>query len=289
MKARTLTSVVYVIVVAALCAAKWLIPQGYGALLFDALFLVIAAVGAFEAIRAFGCVSLLQRAVAITFSALAVPFYALFAMLLGTGGWPGAAVALGAGAVIVCILFVADHSRSDLKSTLGALFVLVYCGLLTAVLSAVNHMEYNSMLAILVLFICVPFTDAAAFLTGISIGKRLSLKLAPSVSPHKTVAGAIGGLIGGIAGGVAAYYLYVVLDGEVVLSTALPGWAFAIIVGFAASVAAQFGDLFESALKRSVGVKDMGNLLPGHGGVLDRFDGTLFAGIVVLLAFIFVV
>ena len=60
-----------------------------------------------------------------------------------------------------------------------------------------------------------------------------------------------------------------------------------LITGAAVSVAAQFGDLFESAIKRECGIKDMGRLLPGHGGVLDRFDGTLFAGVVVLLAFVF--
>ena len=67
-----------------------------------------------------------------------------------------------------------------------------------------------------------------------------------------------------------------------------PGWAAAIIIGFAVSVATQFGDLFESAVKRECGVKDMGKLLPGHGGIMDRFDGTLFAGIVVLISFILI-
>ena len=61
-----------------------------------------------------------------------------------------------------------------------------------------------------------------------------------------------------------------------------------MIVGLALSVATQFGDLFESAVKRATGVKDMGSLLPGHGGVMDRFDGTLFAGIVAFIAFVFI-
>lgn len=285
MRTRSITSTVYVLAVIALCAGKWLIPGGYGALLFDALFCAVAAIGAFEVIRAFGCVSVLQRAITITFSALAAPLYALFAMLTGDGVM-GAVDALGVGALAICVLFVADHSRSDAKSTLCSLFTLAYTGLLTAVLSAVNHMEHNSMLAVMFLFVCVPFTDAGAYLVGMALGKRLPLKLAPVVSPHKTVIGAAGGLLGGIAGAVAAYYLYVALGGEVVLTTPLPGWAAAIIIGFAVSVATQFGDLFESAVKRECGVKDMGKLLPGHGGIMDRFDGTLFAGIVVLISFI---
>ncbi len=287
MKLRSITSTVYVLAVIALCAAKWLIPGDYGSLLFDALFCAVAAIGAFELIRAFGCVSLLQRAVTITFSALAVPMFALFAYLIGGLGWPGAVIALGVGALAVCVLFVADHSRSDVKSTLCCIFTLAYVGLLTAVLSAVNHLEQNSMLAIMFAFMCVPFTDAGAFLIGMALGKKLPLKLAPAVSPHKTVIGAAGGILGGIIGAVAAYYLFIALGGTPEFSLGMPEVVAVILVGLATSVATQFGDLFESAIKRAAGIKDMGRLLPGHGGILDRFDGTLFAGVVILLAFTF--
>ena len=287
MKLRSITSTVYVLAVIALCAAKWLIPGDYGSLLFDALFCAVAAIGAFELIRACGCVSLLQRAVTITFSALAVPMFALFAYLIGGLGWPGAVIALGVGALAVCVLFVADHSRSDVKSTLCCIFTLAYVGLLTAVLSAVNHLEQNSMLAIMFAFMCVPFTDAGAFLIGMALGKKLPLKLAPAVSPHKTVIGAAGGILGGIIGAVAAYYLFIALGGTPEFSLGMPEVVAVILVGLATSVATQFGDLFESAIKRAAGIKDMGRLLPGHGGILDRFDGTLFAGVVILLAFTF--
>lgn len=287
MKLRSITSTVYVLAVIALCAAKWLIPGDYGSLLFDALFCAVAAIGAFELIRAFGCVSLLQRAVTITFSALAVHMFALFSYLIGGSGWPGAVIALGVGALAVCVLFVADHSRSDVKSTLCCIFTLAYVGLLTAVLSAVNHLEQNSMLAVMFAFMCVPFTDAGAFLIGMALGKKLPLKLAPAVSPHKTVIGAAGGILGGIIGAVAAYYLFIALGGATEFSLGMPEVVAVILVGLATSVATQFGDLFESAIKRAAGIKDMGRLLPGHGGILDRFDGTLFAGVVILLAFTF--
>ena len=268
MKTRVITSTVYMLAVAALCAAKWFIPDGWGALLFDALFLAVAAIGSFELLRAFGGVSVVQRAVACTFCALSAPMYALTAMLMGSG-WTGAAVALCLGLLGVFFAFVADHSRSDANSTLRSAFALVYVGLLSAVLAASNHLTAgdNSMFAMLFLFLSVPFSDAGAYLI---------------------VIGAVGGLIGGMAGGVAAYYILVALGGTFASSSALPGWAFALITGLAVSVCEQFGDLFESAIKRSCGVKDMGNLLPGHGGVLDRFDGTLFAGIVIFLAFTFV-
>ncbi len=290
MKNRVITSTVYMLAVAALCAAKWLIPDGWGALLFDALFCAVAAIGSFEILRAFGGVSVAQRTVTVTFCALSAPMYALTALLTGSG-WTGAAVALGLGLAGVFVCFVADHARSDMNGTLHSAFAVVYAGLLTAVLAAANHLPYgdNSMLAVLFLFLSVPFSDAGAFLLGVALGKKLPAKLAPAISPNKTLIGAAGGLVGGMAGGVAAYYIFVAIGGSFASSSPLPGWAFALVLGLAVSVAAQFGDLFESAVKRSCGIKDMGNLLPGHGGVMDRFDGTLFAGAVVFLALTFVV
>ncbi|MCD8041144.1 MAG: phosphatidate cytidylyltransferase [Clostridia bacterium] len=285
---RTVTSVVYVLVVIALCVGKWLIPSGYGALIIDAVFTAIAVLGALELIRALGCISYMQRAVVIVFSALSVPLYVIFEMVMGAG-FAGMAYTMGAGILLLAILFVADHEQSNLKSTLSSAFVLFYAGLLTAILSAVNHLESNSMLAVMVLFISVPLTDACAFIVGLLLGKAIPCKLAPKVSPNKTVVGAIGGLIGGIGGAVAAYYLFIAFGGVSALNTSLPAWAVMIIVGLCISVMTQLGDLFESAVKRECGIKDMGKLLPGHGGVMDRFDGTLFAGVVVLIAFIFMV
>ena len=284
---RTLTSVVYVIVVIGLCAAKWLIPDGYGSLLFDAAFCLMSAGIAFEVLRAFGGVSVLQRAVTITFCTLCVPLYVLAEMLMDSGA-AGVVIALGLGAAAVCVLFVCDHERSDIKSTLVSLFTLIYAGLLPTLLSVINHLDENSMLAIMFTFICVPFTDAGAYLIGMTLGRVLPLKLAPNVSPHKTVVGAVGGLFGGVIGAICAYYLFIFLGGQTAFSTPLPEVVAMIIIGAFASVATQFGDLFESQIKRTCNIKDMGKLLPGHGGVTDRFDGTIFAGIVILIAFIFI-
>lgn len=102
-----------------------------------------------------------------------------------------------------------------------------------------------------------------------------------------SVESAAGGILGGIIGAVAAYYLFIALGGATEFSLGMPEVVAVILVGLATSVATQFGDLFESAIKRAAGIKDMGRLLPGHGGILDRFDGTLFAGVVILLAFTF--
>lgn len=116
--------------------------------------------------------------------------------------------------------------------------------------------------------------DSGAYIVGRMLGKHL---LIPRVSPKKTVEGLIGGLAAAAAVGVAA----------ALLALGLPGWQGALL-GVAGGLAAVLGDLFESLVKRQLGVKDSSRLIPGHGGVLDRIDGLLFvipvvAGCVMLI------
>lgn len=111
-------------------------------------------------------------------------------------------------------------------------------------------------------------SDIGAYFTGRAIGGR---KLIPSVSPGKTVAGAVGGLAGSML--VAWLYARYVLAPAAHLG--FTPWG-ALLFGAIISVAAQTGDLFESLLKREAGVKDSSRILPGHGGILDRFDSLIF-------------
>jgi phosphatidate cytidylyltransferase len=99
-------------------------------------------------------------------------------------------------------------------------------------------------------------------------------KMAPKVSPNKTWEGAAAGLIGAVAGASALWALRIYGDLD-----ALPNWPLwrYMHAGALVSIVAQIGDLTESCLKRDAGVKDSGNFFPGHGGVLDRTDGFLFA------------
>ncbi|WP_407307795.1 phosphatidate cytidylyltransferase [Desulfosporosinus sp. SB140] len=112
-------------------------------------------------------------------------------------------------------------------------------------------------------FFLVWATDTGAYLTGRQFGRHL---LAPQVSPKKTVEGSLGGLLLSI--------IVAVLFWRLVHDTSLITY---IMLGIIIGVSAQIGDLFESALKRTAGIKDSGNLIPGHGGILDRFDSLLFA------------
>ena len=110
-------------------------------------------------------------------------------------------------------------------------------------------------------------SDICAYFTGYLIGKH---KLAPVLSPKKTIEGAVGGVIGGALLCVLAYVLF--LRNQMPL---VNGWIVAVIGAFAAAVS-QAGDLTASAFKRKMGIKDYGNLIPGHGGIMDRFDSVIF-------------
>jgi phosphatidate cytidylyltransferase len=121
-------------------------------------------------------------------------------------------------------------------------------------------------------------SDSAAYFLGKAFGKR---KLAPRISPGKTWVGAIAGLFGAVV-----ISLLFTLPHPLQLPLS---YGQAILLGVLISVFGQIGDLAESALKRSSGVKESGNLMPGHGGLLDRMDSVVFAGVVVYLYYIFVI
>ena len=117
-------------------------------------------------------------------------------------------------------------------------------------------------------------SDSAALFAGMACGKH---KLAPHVSPKKTVEGAIGGLVGGMAGMVIFRIIFTLCTTQQLHI----GWC--VLIGLVGAVMGQLGDLSFSLVKRQYGIKDYGRLLPGHGGVLDRFDSVVFAAPVVWL------
>ena len=129
----------------------------------------------------------------------------------------------------------------------------------------------------MVFLLCVVWAgDIAALYVGRAWGKR---KLAPTLSPNKTWEGAVGSVAGSLLVTGALFWLATFLAqwNFVKLSFADEVWWYWLVMAVLVNVAAQVGDLAESALKRSAGVKDSGTLLPGHGGMLDRIDALLLA------------
>jgi phosphatidate cytidylyltransferase len=149
-----------------------------------------------------------------------------------------------------------------LRNVAAAVLPIVYIGLPLGALAAVRALGGRE--ALLLLMATIVISDSAQYYTGRALGRRA---LAPAISPKKTVEGAVGGLIIGTLAFIAGTRL--IFPDASLLLTVLAG----------ASIAALgiVGDLFESLLKRSAGVKDSGSIIPGHGGVLDRIDSWLFA------------
>jgi phosphatidate cytidylyltransferase len=152
---------------------------------------------------------------------------------------------------------------------------IMYIPLSLSLLLFVRNMAHGALWVFWLLIVCF-MNDTGAFYTGTYFGKR---KLAPRISPKKTIEGSVGGIGASMTAGLVFSMLFFGSPGLALLT--LP-------CSFLIAVAGQVGDLFESALKRASSFKDSGRILPGHGGMLDRIDGLLFA-IPVLYAYLLAV
>lgn len=221
---------------------------------FAAFICALGLVVAWEWVRLFrerernysGCLAVTCASVVVAciLSAIGTPHFAIVLVVAGAAlsalmGMPNRAVSAGLG-----VLYVGSTA-----------IVLIYLR---------GDAAYGTLGVVYVLLV-VWTVDTAALVFGRTFG---GWRLFPSVSPNKTWAGAIGGLVGGVCASVA-------------FAQALPGahGGSLAIIGLALGLATLAGDLFESALKRHFGRKDASGLIPGHGGVLDRIDGLVFAAI----------
>lgn len=199
-------------------------------------------------------------------------------------------VALGATFIILmtCMIFVPDTDVHDI----GRLFMaILYIGICVAAFAVLR--EYGVRYIFYLLTVSI-FTDVFALVFGMNFGKH---KLAPHVSPKKTWEGSIGGSLTAVILGFSFMFFYPYFssffgdkishffDGFFPFGdfTLFGQIAFIIVLTFAISVCSQIGDLVASKLKRHYGIKDYSNIFPGHGGILDRFDSTLFASAIFLL------
>ena len=171
--------------------------------------------------------------------------------------------------VYACLLFtelLAGHTELQFTALCVALFSGIVYPFLIGALVRLRGME-NGEYYILVAFIISMVADSGAYFAGRAFGKH---KLAPVVSPKKTVEGAIGGVIANMAGMALYTFLLSRFFGFTQVN-----YLYAVIYGFVGAFGSMLGDLTLSVVKRQVGIKDYGNLIPGHGGILDRFDSTM--------------
>jgi phosphatidate cytidylyltransferase len=187
--------------------------------------------------------------------------------------FPNARITPALFTTTLAVLMVVYVIRQDFDRFLGDWAVTItgsaYVGGLLSYFVLLRNLEQG--LAWVVLAAAVTWLgDTGAYLVGTAIGQR---PFFPRVSPRKTLEGAIAGMLIGTLSGVAVGTLWLRLY-----------WPVAAALGLLTSLAATFGDLAESLIKRQAGAKDSGNLIPGHGGALDRVDSLLFAGAVVYYA-----
>lgn len=163
--------------------------------------------------------------------------------------------------VLLSLLYlfkIEERKPEDMLATIGGLFYVVFFSY--HIILTEQTGEYR--LLVWLIFLTAFGTDIFAYFTGVFLGKH---KLCPTISPKKTIEGSVGGILGSMAlSGVFGYFVVP----ELLIHC--------LVIAFLGGIISQLGDLIASIFKRKMGLKDYGNLIPGHGGVLDRIDSVLF-------------
>jgi phosphatidate cytidylyltransferase len=235
------------------------------------LYFFVAAlsiVGIYEYYRAMRNININTNAM---FGYISVIIYYLMFLMPITFDRPGFIVAFSVMVLFTIEIITQKHNISEISITLLG---IVYIPFLFSHLLFIENMKYGSIILWLP-FLTAWFTDTSAYFTGVTIGKH---KIFPTISPKKTLEGYIGGIIGSgllttIFGIIVSRY-----DNSIGLTNY-------IVIGLICAIASELGDLASSYIKRQTGIKDFGNLIPGHGGILDRFDSILFTAPVVFYYF----
>ncbi len=186
------------------------------------------------------------------------------------GGTEGLAVSTGLSIPILMFFLLMISQKDFIKRSTSAVFAVFYLAVLGGfILLVANHPDGGKrILALVILIAC---NDTFAYFAGVLFGKH---KMAPTISPKKSWEGLVGGLIASL------------IAGALVFQNAFETqWYVGCAVGVMTVITATCGDLIESAIKRDLAIKDMSNLLPGHGGIMDRLDSALFTAPAVWFAF----
>lgn len=285
MRQRSITSFFIVLVVAIAVASKFL-PYDIGDYVFDLFILCITVVAAFEMSHLIeNCNKKVNKYLSSMYSIFnyiificcykLLEFYYILLIEIA-----GLIVYFLLILITECIKNNARTFKENLMVSLNSILVCFYPGFLFCLFLNINHidfyagLDYFSIVFILLVFAITMLSDTFAYLVGRTLKGP---KLAPSISPNKTISGSIGGLIGGIAGSMIVYALvYNINSWQAILSMYNLTWWHFLIIGLIGSMVSQIGDLVESKIKRNANIKDSGNILPGHGGMLDRIDAMIF-------------
>lgn len=264
MKQRIITGLIAaVIFIGALCLMNTIVFP-----LFVALLSVIAV---YEVEKAVSLKNLPIMAVSVLFSA-SVPLITHFGIKLPIAAFGGFYV------VFILVLMLFQFEKTKFEEAVTAIFASVcipYSFSLMIVFRDIyktfgSYTKTDGVFLILFAYFAGWMTDIFAYFVGSKLGKH---KLCPKISPKKSVEGAIGGIIGAVLLNEGLFFVF-----NQFFFTQESGLSYLVIavLSVVLSVISMFGDLAASTIKRNFGIKDFGNLLPGHGGIMDRFDSVLF-------------
>jgi phosphatidate cytidylyltransferase len=172
---------------------------------------------------------------------------------------------------IACFIMMILSKTARINDLAITILGIVYVSVFGSLLLLIRMGSYGQYFIWLV-FLLAWLGDTFAYFIGINLGRH---KLCPEISPKKSVEGAVGGLMGSVIGA----FVFGAAFGK---STGIGfDWVHYLVIGITGGLMAQMGDLSASLIKRAAGVKDFGNIIPGHGGILDRFDSILFTAPIV--------
>ena len=251
-----------ILVSASLVAIVWF-ALAYQREIFAGLVGVAVLFGIREIVRAFSARDIYISAISLAIGALGLT-YATW-----NGGASGLAVATAIAIPVLLIQLLSKGPEGFVQSATATVFSLLYLPFLGGflILLAKPSTGLERVMTFVVLVSC---NDTFAYIVGVLFGKHL---LAPTISPKKSWEGLIGSLVFTPAGGALAFYFIMDMD-----------WWIGAVVGLMIVFTATCGDLIESAMKRDLQLKDMGSMLPGHGGMLDRLDSVLISAPALWLA-----
>jgi phosphatidate cytidylyltransferase len=181
----------------------------------------------------------------------------------------------------ILIHIVIFNEESNIFNAMVTFFGFIYVAVMLSFIYLVRDIEFLGVYLVWLVLISSWGCDTMAYFTGVFFGKN---KLAPKLSPKKTIEGSLGGVLGAML--ITALYLYLLLTtfGLTANKIIIAG----VLITFVGAIFSQFGDLSASSIKRYANVKDYSTLIPGHGGILDRFDSVIFtAPVVYVLILIF--
>ena len=237
-------------------------------LIFALLLSLLSLFALFEVFRAIGLERRLVICVPAYLMALAYPILCYYL----AGDHHIGMILLGAAALFVYMMYtfaVAVFNKGAIKffEVAEAFCVSSYVIFSFGAISIMRYMEEDKgLLYIILMLVSAWGSDVFAYFTGRLLGRH---KLIPEVSPKKTVEGAVGGII--CAGGLSMLYGFIVSS----FTELVPNYIVLAVCGVLLAAFSQVGDLIASLIKREHGIKDYGNVFPGHGGVMDRFDSIL--------------